>query len=217
MSRDVAAVAVAHFGVMNRRGNAVALTAALLLLSGCAGEGDSPSAQETVTVTVTPTTTLEASETPEASPTGGTEPNVGDQALRLGQTRQGRSFATTLHEIRFPYPTDNSYRVENKDNVLLGLRLTQCMSQDAEPVDEYGQPFYSTYTGDWAAVAPDGNQAAGGGSSWSDWPQPKFPENVTLNPGDCLKGWLVFEVPKSLKIEKVVWRPGGVTTAEWLP
>ena len=46
---------------------------------------------------------------------------------------------------------------------------------------------------------------------------PEFPENVTLNAGECLKGWLAIEVREGMKVKKIVWRPGGATTAEWLP
>ncbi len=46
---------------------------------------------------------------------------------------------------------------------------------------------------------------------------PKFPESVSLNPGDCLLGWLAVEVPVGMKVQKVVWRPGGETIAGRLP
>jgi hypothetical protein len=45
----------------------------------------------------------------------------------------------------------------------------------------------------------------------------KFPENVTMAPGDCLVGWLTVEVPIGMKVAKIVYRPGGQTVAEWLP
>src|SRR5215210_1929426 len=97
-------------------------------------------------------------------------------------------FDTTLFEIRYPYPP-GQYRTPQQGMQFLGLRVEQCFDKTADRLNEYGEPTYTTYTGDWVAVAPDGTEAAGGGSSWNDWPAPKFPENVTMNPGDCLKGW----------------------------
>ena len=75
---------------------------------------------------------------------------------------------------------------------------------------------YSTNSGEWYVVSPNGGQVPGG-SGWNDWPAPKFPENVTLNPGDCLVGWITIEVPVGMKVEKIVYRPQGTTVAEWLP
>ena len=38
-----------------------------------------------------------------------------------------------------------------------------------------------------------------------------------MNAGDCVKGWVALEVPVGTRIEKMIWRPGGETVAEWLP
>jgi hypothetical protein len=182
-------------------------------LTGCSGD----SAEEATEPTTTPTTTLtadptEGTEAAEADASEPFEPNVGDLALRVGETREGRAQRTTLIEIKYPYPPAQ-YREPQPGNQFLGLRIKQCMRPGAER-SEYD---YSTYNGDWYAVSPNGNQVAGSGSSWNDWPTPKFPESVSLNPGDCLTGWIAGEVPAGMKIEKLIWRPGGETTAEWLP
>jgi hypothetical protein len=157
-----------------------------------------------------PTEATEAadSEAPESF-----TPNVGERALRVGETREGTGLRTTLSEITYPYPPAQ-YREPSTGNQFMGLRVTQCMRDDVE-TNEYGD--YSTYNGDWYAASPTGEQVAGDGSSWSDWPSPKFPESVTLNPGDCLQGWIALEVPAGMQVEKIIWRPGGTTTAEWLP
>jgi hypothetical protein len=193
----------------------VAGATALLLLTGCGGGEAAPNAQPTVTVTVTPTP-LEATELSDPTPSAGSfEPNVGERALKIGEPRQGSAVRTTLREVRFPYPP-GQYREPEQGQQFVGLRIEQCLAKTAEATDDYGDPIQSTYPGDWYVGTPNGNQLTGGGE-WTDWPQPKFPTLVSMNPGECLKGWITLEVPVGTKIAKLIWRPGGTTTAEWLP
>lgn len=193
---------------MNRLG--VTLVAAALVLTGCgggssadSGAGSSPS----------PTTTLTAP-SEDASPTG-VPPNVGDSALRVGQPRRGLAATTTLQEIRFPYPPGGYNTPSEPGNSFVGLRLKQCVSGDYDPAT-YGGDFLSTFNNEWYAVSPSGEQVTGGLSDIA-WPRPKFPESVVAQPGDCLKGWITFEVPSAYKIERILWRSEQASVAEWLP
>jgi hypothetical protein len=190
------------------------LTAIAVLTLGC-GDGD-PGASEdpTATVTVTAEPDIESTESDEPivsspEPTGPVEPNVGDSALYVGDTRQGASVSTTLFEVKYPFP-QKIYRDPEPGNVFFGIRLQQCLTKDET------EEIYSSYNGEFAAVTPDGIEFSGSGSSWDDWPSPKFPESVTMVPGRCIKGWIATEVPRGTKVDSVLWRPGGVTTAEWL-
>jgi hypothetical protein len=196
------------------------IVAALLvgaLASVCGGKSDShAAATTTVTTTVTPTVTLTPTQTPDENSTTGVEPNFGKRALRIGQPREGRSITTTVEQIRYPYPPAQ-YRDPAPGHQFVGLLVKQCLHKDAPRVDEYGDPTYSTYNGEFAAVSPNGTPQAGSGDSWNDWPTPKFPESVTMDPGDCLHGWLTLKVKTGMKITKIVRRPGGETVAEWLP
>ncbi|UUW92507.1 hypothetical protein [Pimelobacter simplex] len=202
MTRAIAAAALLTLGV----------------LAGCGGDdgGDSDAkAVETVTATATVTVTPETFESAPDDSTSSAEedpyaPNVGDRALKVGETRVGQSIETTLEEMKIPYPP-GQYREPGPNNVFLGLRIEQCLAADA-PTD-----IYSTYAHDWSAVAPSGSEYKDSGSSWNDWPTPRFSEYVTMIPGRCIKGWIAYEVPQGAKIASVLWRPDGVTTAEWLP
>jgi hypothetical protein len=190
----------------------------LLALAGCSSGSNSAESAAPATVTVTasqspadpPALTPSPTPSEEADPYA---PNVGDQALTIGETRVGRDIRTTLAEVRYPYPP-GTYRQPEAGNDFVGLRIRQCLRNGADMSD--GE-LYSTYNGEWSAATKRGNQVAGGGSSWNDWPAPKFPEYVTMNPGDCLQGWIAFEVPRGTAITKFIWRPDGVTTAEWRP
>lgn len=180
------------------------------------GEGASDAkATETVTVTASPSSVITAS--PDPTPSEEDEPyapNVGDRALTVGDTREGLSALTTLKAVRYPYPP-GEYREPEPGNVFLGLELEQCVKADVEVDSEY--PLYSTYNGEWSAITPDGLEFGGDGSSWNDWPSPKFRESVTMSPGRCLKGWIALQVPKGTKITSLIWRPDGIETAEWIP
>lgn len=142
------------------------------------------------------------------------EPNVGDRALRVGEPRRGAGATTTLQEIRFPYPP-GGFNTPQQGNSFLGLRLRQCVTEGYDPATGGGDVF-STFNGEWYAVSPSGEQTTGGLSDIA-WPRPKFPEQVVINPGDCLKGWITIEVPAGYKIEKMLWRSGQLSIAEWLP
>ena len=181
-------------------------------LAGCGGDGGKGAKPR-----VTSTTTLTPSPSPSSPSASPFAPNVGDLALRVGETRKGRASTTRLMAIRYPLPTEEWRTPDHPGDQFLGLQVRQCVSDDYRAEDYDGEQFYSTYNGDWFIVAPSGNQVPGNGSSWDDWPRPKFPEDITMNAGECAKGWLAVEVPKGMKVKKVVWRPGGETVAEWLP
>lgn len=195
-----------------------AVCVAAFALGACGSDDKNPDAKETVTVTASSDGTpgvfeSEAEESGSLSSASEVEPNLDDNALRVGEARKGSLVTTTLREVRIPMPPAE-YREPATGKVYLGLRLKQCLTEDV-PADE-GE-IHSSYTGEFAAVTPAGDEYAGGNSSWNDWPEPKFPETVTLVPGRCVQGWMAFEVPAKIKIASIVWRPGGTTVAEWLP
>lgn len=185
-----------------------------LLLVGC-NSSDEPDneSNQSPTAEPSPTALFELSPEPPES-ADPYAPNIGETSLTLGQSRNGQAVDTTLHEVRFPMPPD-VYREASPGNEWFGLRLTQCLDDDADAAT--AAETFSTHNGDFSVVTPRGNEYSGDGSSWTDWPTPKFPETKTLIPGRCIKGWLALEVPVGLKVQSIVWRPGGHTTAEWMP
>ncbi|GAA1914247.1 hypothetical protein GCM10009737_14460 [Nocardioides lentus] len=183
-----------------------ALAAVALLLAGCGGDTDGQAEERPATSPMEPSdsaSSAEAEEDPFA-------PNVGDRALSFGETRDGMSIDMTLEKVRYPYPPAAYREPFTPGNVYVGLRLEQCMTEDTPDA-------YSSYSGEWSVVTPGGQEYGGSGSSYDDFPTPKFPENVTLTTDRCLKGWIVTEVPEGTKIASIVYRPLGETVAEWLP
>lgn len=184
-----------------------------MALAACTNDGTAIPAPETVTVTQTvPAEPFKSeSDEPEPAQADPFAPNIGDRSLKVGQPRKGRAIRTTLEDVRYPYPQTAS-RVPDEGNVWLGLRIEQCLADD----EEVDTADVTTYNGEWAALTTQGTEYAGSGSSWSDWPSPKFPETVGLIAGRCNSGWLALEVPDGTKISSIMWRPQGQPTAEWI-
>lgn len=148
-------------------------------------------------------------ESPTVEPADQYEANLGERALQVGETRDGMDVHTTLAEVKYPYPP-GEFRQSDEGNVFLGLRIEQCVDDDADGESE------TTYNSEWSAVTESGEEYGGSGSSWNDWPSPKFPETVGAVPGRCVKGWIALQVPKGTEFTSIMWRPGGDPVAEWL-
>ncbi len=181
----------------------------LLLLVACGG-GDAEPAEPAQTVTVF--SDPSAAATPKQDEPSNFDPNVGDRALEIGQSRVGREVTTTLLEVRDPYPPPDEFRLSDPDNRFVGLRLSQCVIKNPETPPNQ---ILSSYNGEFSAVTAQGNEYPGDGSSYSDFPLPKFPESITITPGTCVKGWMAFELPGGVRYNKIVWRSVGETLAEW--
>lgn len=153
---------------------------------------------------------------PTDGETKGSTGQGGALGLELGDTQDGSLFDTTLLEVKFPYPPADSRTPDDPKNVWLGLLVEQCMDKGvkADPDDD---TQLTTGNSDWAAIVTDGYEYAGTGSSWSDWPSPKFPETERMIPGRCSKGWIALEVPKTAKIKAIQYRPWDESVSEWVP
>ena len=184
--------------------------AVLLAVTACGySEGNTMDGQDSPT-----TSSSGDASSPQTSP-GGTQPDVGDGSMTVGQVRRDDAFLISLIAMRHPYPTVRSREPERAGQQFLGLRVRQCLLKETPTSADWD--YYSTSNGEWSAVGPKGKKVVGTGSYWPDWPAPKFPENVTMDPGDCAEGWLLLEVPRGMKVAKVIWRSGGAMTAERLP
>lgn len=187
---------------------AIGIAALAFSLAACGGGDSGESAQATVTVTTTPTP-FEESSPPETIDADPYAPNLGDRALKVGQKRVGKEVSTRLIEVKYPM-APAEYRDPAKGNVFIGFRIEQCLNEGGSSENQ------TTYNGEWATVTASGEEYAGSGSSWTDWPAPKFPETVFMIPGRCSKGWIASEIPKGTKFDRIVYRPDGEPVAEWL-
>lgn len=179
-----------------------------VVVAGC-GDNAKPSA--TGTTSEYPSVSNSAEATPEEpTPTEKVDPyapNIGDRALKVGQPRRGEGVITTVLEVRQPYPPA-LYREPNPGKVWLGVRAKTCVKSNQT---ETAQVFW----GDWAAVDRNFGTYPGSSTSWDDFPVPQYPSYGEVNPGECVQGWLLVDLPRGKKIKKIAYRPGGQTIAEW--
>ena len=189
----------------------VVVATAAALTAGCGSDASSgPSATATQTVTATVTASPEASDT---SSTSASDPNIGNDALTVGDTREGALINTTLLEVRDPYPP-GQYREPDAGQRWVGLRLKTCVHDDA-PKAGQGESYTSSTESEFAVLNGNGDSYAASGSSWTDWPQPHYATLQTMQPGECVQGWMAIGTPTEVHGVALTWSPGGDHLVDW--
>lgn len=189
-------------------GLAIAVTA----LAGCGGDEKSPETEASAKAS-SATPSASGSSTPSPTDAESSDPfayNVGERSLQLGAPRRGSGVVTTLLEVK---PVSGAPAQPKRGFRWVGIHVRMCAKEGAEG------SIYS-YNGEWSLVEGRGgeyagNEYSGDGSSWNDWPSPKFNESAEIVSGQCLKGWMSIEAPSELNVKSVIWRPGGTAVAEW--
>jgi hypothetical protein len=191
----------------------IGVTAAVLssCLMGCSGGSDGdpeavPTATETVTETVSADVVPSASATPTSAP-----PNVGANALNVGQWSKGtlvRSLVSALRQPSEVKPPSYLQGESDADGALLQVRACGRKSA-ARPANASAYDFY--------LYDREGGEYIAGGSSWDEWPPvPQFPSETKVAPGRCVTGWVLYPMPKQTRIVKASWGSGADAAAEWL-
>lgn len=194
-----------------RKTRSFAIAASIALMAtACGGDKESTAAEDTTSESPSVSTSVDP--TPSESPTPNEKvdpyaPNIGGRALKVGQSRRGTGVITTVLEVKRPYPPA-LYREPNPGKVWLGIRAKTCVKSDQT---ETAQVFW----GEWAAVDKNFGTYPGSSTSWDDFPVPQYPSYGEVNPGECVQGWLLVDLPQGKKIKKIAYRPGGQTIAEW--
>lgn len=183
----------------------------VLATVGCSSS-DSSGGEDAVEERSSEQTSAPTPSPPSATPTETADPfapNVGDRALRVGQTRKGEDVTTRLIEVKYPYP-GQQYRQPEPGIEWFGFRVESCLR------DAAANPAQLSGGIEWFAIDRQEGQYRGGKGYWVDFPTPQFPEFATIQPGECVSGWMLIDLPEGTKVTKLVWRPGDVTTAEWI-
>lgn len=195
----------------------IGLTLLSLALSGCGGGADSASpdpevATVTVTETASPQATPSASTAPSASakPTS-VPPNVGADALQVGQWREGsgvRSIASVLQQPSDVTPPSYLQGEFDAEGALLQVKACARKSSDKPaPISSYDFYLYDRAGGEYTV----------GSSSWDEWPPvPQFPFDTKIAPGRCVQGWVLYPMPEQTRIERASFGSGADAVAEWL-
>ncbi len=88
---------------------------------------------------------------------------------------------------------------------------------DAQACREPGSVFQVTVSsGPWSLRFPDGTSAAPSQADDPHFPQPRYPDTPTaLQPGQCLRGWIMFDVPQVGRPLAVRYAPQGGSPIDW--
>lgn len=181
---------------------AALLTTVLLALTGCGGGDPAPQAQDAKSTSSSPA----PSDSPSASPTPS-----GPSELDVGQTYEGTG--ATLAVLKVGDQPAPSY-LDPPDSLTTPVLVKVCRTTGA------GGDELDTAGLDIIGVDNDSGQYAKLGSSWDEWPPaPQFPlGNHIVNPGECVKGWMLLNTPVRGKLKMVTAVDGydGTTYAKWL-
>lgn len=67
----------------------------------------------------------------------------------------------------------------------------------------------------WSVAYADGARVTTTGVSGGDFPRPEYPQEAMVPLGECVRGLMMFPVPKGKRPERVIYAPEESDTAEW--
>lgn len=183
------------FGATIDRMRLMSLVLLLPTLVACSGGGE-PAAAPTETVTVI------------AEPTATTEPAVAAKSARL-RTQQSTHYGSTA-VLEFDRTVDSDLRALDAlgHERWAGVLVRTCLDRSEEPT-----PFGWTA---WSLRDAEGGlYPSMAGMAGAQFPQPTYPNvaaqgdsTTDTQPGDCVKGWVVFAVPRNAEFSEVIYDSG---------
>ena len=182
------------------------------VLAACSSGGESqPSA-----ATATPSESATAS---DASPSRSSEasstsvaPNVGGNALSLDAWREGTEIRTRVRSVTQARDAVPPSYLVGDTSAEGAVALVEVCNRESASKPLEGEVFSS-----FSARDGSGGQYTRASSSWDVWPpRPQFPIEVSLRPGDCANGWVLFSVPRDVQVAAISLDDGSETIAEWL-
>ena len=180
---------------MPARRRFVGLMLLLLVLGACAGpsaDDITPDASPAPTVTVTATATVTTTPQPPVPP----------EKLALNKWAQLEAMKTRV--VKYSKADASSSDEERTVSAL----VESCVSGD-EAVSLSWDP--------WSAFTADGSRFPALGSTYGDYPKPEYPfaGDETYQPGECVKGWIVFSSPKTPQMTSIRYSNDAGEVATW--
>lgn len=198
-----------------KRVELVVVTGMLAALAACSGNEDPGGSSEPPPSTATSPATS-ATPTPSAEPSEDAPetvaPNVGADALRVGEWREGVGVRTIVLSVDQAGDAPRPAYLANNDTGEGALVVAKvCVRKDAS-----GPTWAMSY--DFVGVDADGGEYTVAGNSWSDWPPaPQFPSERQVPPGGCVKGSLLLTVDSGTKLDRIrAVSSDGSPFAEWV-
>lgn len=94
----------------------------------------------------------------------------------------------TVHSYKTPVASTNRYNRPEAGNILAAIDVQECAGPAGE---KFGPESPARF--DWQLILPDGSLE---GPAFADVQQPQLVAKP-LKGGDCIRGWVTFEVPTS--------------------
>lgn len=176
------------------------ITAALLLAgltAGCSSDSNEP----TVAKATTP---------PATSSTPSPSPSPSKETYKLGDTinisNAGVEFTVTA----------TSFKDEGITSLPGMLSAEEKWAVVEVKVCNVGSQVFSVSPFPWSLAYEDGARVQGSGLSGAGLPAPEYPVDAKVPAGDCVRGNVPFEVPKSGRAERVLYSPEDLEEpVEW--
>lgn len=177
------------------------ITAALLLAgltAGCSSGTDEP----TVAKATTSPSTASSSPSPSPSPS--------KETYKLGDTinisNAGFKFTVTV----------TSFKDDGITSLPGMLSADEKWAVAEVKVCNTGSQVFSVSPFPWSLAYEDGARVQGSGVSGAGLPAPEYPVDAKVSGGDCVRGNVPFEVPKSGRAERVLYSPEDLEEpVEW--
>jgi hypothetical protein len=168
-----------------------------LALAGCTA---TPAATPTLTSSA-PSASVVATPSQTPTPTPTPTPSPASNVLAVGQSFEQKNVKLTVSEVK-------AQPKGNHEVPLVGAMAQACNNTG-------GAVEFSNFR--WTAAAADGSTFTVVGTTWGNDPTPRYPTQQAVDNGQCVKGWLLFEVPSSIKIDQIRYSaPGDGTTTPML-
>ncbi|MFI1156180.1 hypothetical protein [Streptomyces sioyaensis] len=186
---------------MHTRTASVAITATLALAATLTGCSDTPAKDAPPPASSKRRATQQATPTSEAKSDG---PRAFGKALAW--SRDEGSGTTNVLSYRQPFPGVQPPTTTGATDEEWGaLEAKVCTKNGKVGVTQ--RP--------WSVAYADGARVTTTGQSGGDFPRPEYPQEAMVSPGDCVRGLLMFPVPKGKRPERVIYTPDGSDPAEW--
>ncbi|GAB2769247.1 DUF4352 domain-containing protein [Streptomyces bullii] len=158
------------------------------LAVGCSGGSDDP-------------TVAKATDTPPASPTPSPTPSPSQETYKLGDTvdvstADGKFTAAALAYKDRGIP--DVAELLQADQKWAALEVKVC-NKDAEGFGV--SPFV------WSLAYADGARVEATHMTGNELPRPLYPLDAKVKAGDCVRGNVLFQVPKAGRPERVLYSP----------
>lgn len=182
----------------------VLLLAAALTLAACANRSDKGAQQEAAV--------------PQVTTTASAAPAAKSQVPALGAVQTFDTSAMDFKAVAYRYrqPLPSAFPPDRRGYTYAGVDARVCITslKDADVVPLSWMPWSLEFADDTTTEPTSG---------WSDdWFRvPLYPADEKLvRPGGCVRGWVLFEVPKNQRPVRVVYSPDsgteeGIAPATW--